>query len=66
MDWQIIVTSSAIAVAGVYVILRGVRVWRGMKGGCSGGCGCAKTGEPEVKKQSAIIAPEDLVLRKRD
>jgi hypothetical protein len=66
MDWQHVITWSAIAMAGVYVSWRGRRAWRGMRGGCSGGCGCAKaTGESQAKTQPAIIAPEELVLRQR-
>ncbi|MBI3821464.1 MAG: hypothetical protein HY289_02165 [Planctomycetes bacterium] len=61
MDWQIVLTSLAVALAGAFLLWRGWRMWRGSKTGCSGGCGCAKT---DVKKP-AIIAPEELVLRKR-
>lgn len=66
MDWQNIITWVAIAMAGVYVFWRGRSAWRGMRGGCSGGCGCAKaTSEGQAKTHPAIIAPEELVLRQR-
>ena len=62
MDWQLILTGVAIAMAGGYIGWRGFQAWRGMKSGCSGGCGCSKS---EVKAKQAIIAPEELVLRQR-
>ena len=66
MEWQEVVTWLAIAVAGVYLFWRGGRSWRGMRGGCSGGCGCAKVpSQGQVKTHPAIIAPEELVLRRR-
>jgi hypothetical protein len=66
MDWQDVITWFAIAMAGVYVFWRGRRAWRGARGGCSGGCGCAKaTSEGQAKTRPAIIAPEELVLRQR-
>jgi hypothetical protein len=66
MDWQHVITWSAIAMAGVYVFCRGRRAWRGMRGGCSGGCGCAKaTGESQAKTHTAIIVSKELVLRQR-
>jgi hypothetical protein len=66
MEWQEVITWLAIAMAGVYVFWRGGRIWRGMRGGCSGGCGCAKApSEGQVKTHPAIIAREELVLRRR-
>ena len=66
MDWQLVLTWSAIAVAAVYVLWRGRRALRGTKGGCSGGCGCAKTATGgDAKAQPAIIAPEELRMRQR-
>ena len=65
MDWQIVITWFAIALAGGYVLLRSFRAWRGTKGGgCGGGCGCPKT-TPEAKSQPVLIKPEQLVLRQR-
>lgn len=66
MDWQTITAWLAIALAGAYVCWRGVRALRGGKGGCGGGCGCVKTSETKGKVQPDLIAPESLVLRKRD
>ena len=62
MDWQIYLTGFLVGAAGVYVLLRGRRAWRGMKGGCGGGCGCAKSAE--TKKPTVLIAPEQLRLRR--
>ncbi len=65
MDWQIIVTWFAIAAAGVYLLLRARRAWRGTKDDCSGGCGCPKAGVTQAKP-ATVIPPEQLVLRKRE
>ena len=64
MDWQIYLTCGAIGLAAGYIAWRGWRAWRGMKSsGCTGGCGCAKSSAPS--EQPKLIAPEDLVLRRR-
>jgi hypothetical protein len=62
MDWQLALTFVVIALAGGYLALRGWRTWRGTKGNCSGGCGCAKS---ETKPTPTIIEAEKLVLRQR-
>jgi hypothetical protein len=64
MNWQQGIAWSAIALAAVYVLWRGVLALRGTKTGCSGGCGCAKTTN-QAKAQPNIIAPEELVFRQR-
>ena len=62
MDWQLLLTSVAIAVALGYVGWAARRAWQSSRGGCSGGCGCAKA-KPEVKSEPALIAPEQLTMR---
>jgi hypothetical protein len=64
MDWQHILTWFAIGVAGAYVLWRGRRVLRGTKTGCGGSCGCAKPAS-QAKTPAVLIAPEQLVLRKK-
>ena len=63
MDGQLYLTWFAVGLAAVYLVMRGRRAWRAMKGGCSGGCGCSKAGES--KPQPTLIAPEQLTLRQR-
>ena len=64
MDWQLYLTGFAIGLAGVYIAWRVRRTWRGLKGnGCTGGCGCPKSAAP--RQEPPLIAPEQLVLRRR-
>jgi hypothetical protein len=64
MDWQIVFTWIAIVSATSYVLWSSWRSWRATKGGCSGGCGCSKSAR-KAKSEPALIAPEELILRKR-
>ena len=67
MDWQIYPTCGVIGLAAVFIAWRGWRAWRGTKSsGCTGGCGCAKSSAPsETNGKPTLIAPEQLVLRRR-
>lgn len=64
MDGQLVFTLIFIGLAGGYLLHRGRRTWISLKGGCSGGCGCARGTTPE-QKQPALIPVEQLVLRHR-
>jgi len=64
MGWQMTLTLALVGLAVVYLFWRANHAWRGMKCGCSGGCGCQKA-SGGGKSQRAIIAPEELVLRQR-
>ena len=59
--WVPVVGGMTLVYAG-YLALRGWRTWRGLKGGCSGGCACAKS---ETKPTLTIIETEKLMLRQR-
>jgi hypothetical protein len=64
MDWQFTLTCLTIAVAGGFVLWRGLQTLRSLRGGCSGGCGCSRAAK-EVEKPVTMVAPEELSLRKR-
>jgi hypothetical protein len=66
MDGQLLLTWLAIALAGVYVLLRVGLAWRGLRGGasCGGGCGCPKKSADAVE-QPALIKSEQLKMRQR-
>jgi hypothetical protein len=65
MDWQFLFTWIAIGLAASYVLWRGWQTWRSLRrGGCSGGCGCAKT-PAATNTPAVLIAPEDLIIRKK-
>jgi hypothetical protein len=66
MDWQTITAWLTVTLAGAYLLWRGARALRGGKSGCSGECGCSKSSELQTKTQPDLIAPESLVLRKRE
>jgi len=61
MDWQFTFTIGAIVFAAAFILWRGRRTWQSLRTGCSGGCGCAKSGEAAVP---GLIAPEKLTLRR--
>jgi hypothetical protein len=60
MDWQLLLTCVAIAVASAYIGWRGRRTLWPKKGDCGGGCGCAKSVRANEPK---LIAREQLTLR---
>ncbi len=64
MDWQLTLTCIAVALAGAYLLWSGRRALRSNPGGCGGGCGCVKP-KDDAKTQPGLIAPEQLVLRRR-
>jgi hypothetical protein len=64
MDWQLLFTCVSIAVAGGFILWRGQRTWRSLRGGCSGGCGCSKSA-PSAKSESTLITPEQITLRQK-
>jgi hypothetical protein len=59
MDWQLAITAIVITLAGAYLAWRGYAEWRASKGGCAGGCGCAK-----AEQKPAIIPVDQLTMRK--
>ena len=63
MDAQLLLTWMAIGLAGTFLLLRGRRTWRALRGGasCGGGCGCPK----ESQAEPTLIAPEQLTMRQR-
>jgi len=63
MDWQFLLTCVTIAAAAGFVVWRGVKALRSLRGGCSGGCGCSKSSQ-ETKSPKTLIAPDELTLRK--
>jgi hypothetical protein len=66
MDGQLLAAAILIGVAGAYLLVRGWRTWRGLKGGdCAGGCGCAKTTPGNEKTGGVLIPSEQITLRKR-
>ena len=65
MDPQLALSAIAIGGAAAYLAYRGWRTWRGLKTGCSGGCGCAKTTPANEAKEPILIPSDQLVLRRR-
>lgn len=63
MEWQLAVTGTIIALAIGFIAWRVIAALRTSKDGCSGGCGCSKA--TDAKSDTAVIAPEQLVLRER-
>jgi hypothetical protein len=61
MDWQMIVALAVVTIAAAFILVRVLRSWRGTKSACGGSCGCAKPAEAQPK----LIAPDQLVIRKR-
>jgi len=60
MDWQILIAGLAVAAAAVFLVWRGIGVFRPLDGACAGGCGCAKG---PASSKAGLIAPEDLRIR---
>ena len=55
MDGQLIGTLIVVGLAGAYLLQRGWKTWRGLRGGgCSGDCGCAET-RPANEAKTLII-----------
>ncbi|MFO0969906.1 MAG: FeoB-associated Cys-rich membrane protein [Gemmataceae bacterium] len=64
MSPQLIITLSIIALAAAFLGWRLLRFSSALKKGhCGGGCGCGTTTK---KRTGALIAPEELTLRRRD
>ncbi len=63
MDGQLLLTWFAIGLAGVYLLLRIGRAWRGRRAGasCGGGCGCPK--RADTPEAPPLIEPEQLKMR---
>jgi len=64
MDWQLLLTIGTIGIAVGYLTWRGYRILRSTRGGCSGGCGCAKLEMKESPSPPGLIAPDQLTLRR--
>ena len=66
MSGQLLATVIGIGIAGAYLLSRGWRAWRGLKGGaCAGGCGCSKATPAETQPAVVLIPPEQLTMRPR-
>jgi hypothetical protein len=66
MDWQFYLSGFAVGLAGVYLAARMRRAWRSTtSSGCPGGCCAKSTTTGDGKEKSTLIAPEQLVLRRR-
>jgi hypothetical protein len=63
MNWQLLAVVGIIIAAAGYLLRRSWLTWRGSKGGCGGGCGCAKTAE--TNGSATLIPLEQLTLRRR-
>jgi len=63
---QLIVVALLVAVAAVYIARKTLRTWAGSKkGGCSGGCGCARGVERSIPERDVMIPSEQIEVRKR-
>jgi hypothetical protein len=65
MDWQLVVVGLAVAAALGYLVRQSWRTWAARKGGCGGGCGCAKAPAEEANGTVTIIPSEQLTRRLR-
>lgn len=64
-DWQLAVVCVLVAAALIYVGRQTWRTWTGRGGGCGGKCGCSKSNDDRLAKQTPIIPAEELMVRLR-
>jgi hypothetical protein len=66
MEPQLIAVLALVAVATAYLLRRSIRTWAGTKkGGCGGGCGCARAAQVADPAKDLFIPSDQLTVRKR-
>ena len=68
MDWQLAAALTLVTAAVAYLAQAGLRVWRGAKTGCGGGCSCPSTQKsvPAANGRPTLIPRDSLGFRRKE